>query len=212
LGHKTTYTFSFTGATALIPETLAIAEEFQQYGDWQVVQKLAFDGNLMKKVKEATFKREFREIKKRLTSLTSTQLGIMVNGDLNDAKAMILLSLVKIYPFFKDFLIEVLLNKYLSFETTLNETDYNRFYNNKCLSHIELNQLTESTAQKVKQRTFTMLAQTDIITNVHSGIIIRPILSSDSLDAILNDDPELLSAFLFSNEEIKTLLQKLKHA
>lgn len=210
--HNIKYTFSFTGASALIAETLVIAEEYNRLKDWKTVEKSLLDNNLLNKVKQATFKREFSEIKKRLTLLTQDQLQLMIQGSLDDAKAMILLSLVKAYSFLRDFIIEVIRNKYLLFDTVISDIDYIRFVNTKSLSHNELNAITEVTAKKVKQVVFKLLEQVGLITQARNGSILKPILNGKVIDVIIDDDPALLSAFLFSNEEIKTLLQKLKHA
>jgi hypothetical protein len=210
--HKTKYTFSFTGASALIAETLVIAEEYNRLKDWKAVEKSLLDNNLLNKVKQATFKREFSEIKKRLSLLTQDQLQLMIQGSLDDAKAMILLSLVKAYSFLREFIVEVIRNKYLLFDTVISEIDYIKFVNTKSLSHNELNAITEVTAKKVKQVIFKLLEQVGLITQVKNGSILKPILNSKVIDVIVDDDPALLNAFLFSNEEIKSLLQKLKHA
>ena len=210
--HKTKYTFSFTGASALIAETLVIAEEYNKLKDWKDVEKSLLDNNLLNRVKQATFKREFSEIKKRLSLLTEDQLQLMIQGSLDDAKAMILLSLVKTYSFLRDFIVEVIRNKYLLFDTVVSEIDYIKFVNTKSLSHNELNAITEVTAKKVKQVIFKLLEQVGLITQAKNGSILKPILNSKVLDVIVDDDPALLNAFLFSNEEIKSLLQKLKHA
>ena len=210
--HKTKYTFSFTGASALIAETLVIAEEYNRLKDWKAVEKSLLDNNLLNKVKQATFKREFSEIKKRLSLLTEDQLQLMIQGSLDDAKAMILLSLVKAYSFLRDFIVEVIRNKYLLFDTVVSEIDYIKFVNTKSLSHKELNAITEVTAKKVKQVIFKLLEQVGLITQAKNGSILKPILNSKVIDVIINDDPALLNTFLFSNEEIKSLLQKLKHA
>jgi len=210
--HKTKYTFSFTGASALIAETLVIAEEYNRLKDWKAVEKSLLDNNLLNKVKQATFKREFSEIKKRLSLLTEDQLQLMIQGSLDDAKAMILLSLVKAYSFLRDFIVEVIRNKYLLFDTVVSEIDYIKFVNTKSLSHKELNAITEVTAKKVKQVIFKLLEQVGLITQAKNGSILKPILNSKVIDVIVDDDPALLNAFLFSNEEIKSLLQKLKHA
>ena len=206
------YTFSFTGASALIAETLVIAEEYNRLKDWKAVEKSLLDNNLLNKVKQATFKREFSEIKKRLSLLTQDQLQLMIHGSLDDAKAMILLSLIKAYTFLRDFIVEVIRNKYLLFDTVISDIDYIRFVNTKSLSHNELNAITEVTAKKVKQVVFKLLVQVGLITHSRNGSILKPILNTKVIDVIIDDDPALLSAFLFSNEEIKTLLQKLKHA
>ena len=210
--HKTKYTFSFTGASALIAETLVIAEEYHRLKDWKAVEKSLLDNNLLNKVKQTTFKREFSEIKKRLSLLTKDQLHLMIQGSLDDAKVMILLSLVKAYSFLKDFIVEVIRNKYLLFDTVVTDIDYIRFVNTKSLSHNELNAITEVTAKKVKQVVFKLLEQVSLITQARNGSILKPILNGKVIDVIIDDDPALLSAFLISNEEIKTLLQKLKHA
>ena len=206
----TKYTFSFTGASALIAETLVIAEEYNRLKDWKAVEKSLLDNNLLNKVKQATFKREFFEIKKRLSLLTQDQLLLMIQGSLDDAKATILLSLVKAYSFLRDFIVEVIRSKYLLFDTVLSEVDYIKFVNAKSLSHNELNAITEGTAKKVKQVIFKLLEQVGLITQAKNGSILKPILNSKVIDVIVDDDPALLNAFLFSNEEIKSLF--LKHA
>jgi len=166
------------------------------------------DSNLLNKVKEVTFKREFAEIKKRLSLLTAPQLELMVHGSLDEAKAMILLSLIKAYPLIKDFITEVLLNKYLVFDRLLTETDYIRFFNTKSFLHAELNEITEITAKKVKQVVYKLLEQVGLITNTKNGTIIRPLLSTNALNVIVADNPSFLTAFLFSTEEIKAYYMK----
>lgn len=204
------YSFSFTGASALISETLVIAKEYHKLNDWNTVQISLSDNNHLNKVKQGTFKREFSEIKKRLSLLTPNQLQLMIQGSYEEAKFMILLSLVKAYPYLFDFIVEVLLNKYLLFDRTLLNSDYTRFVNSKSLQHPELEKITEITSKKVKQVVFKLLEQVGLITNIKNGIILKPFLSSQITRVILDDDPVYLSAFLYSNEEIKVLIEKPK--
>lgn len=204
------YSFSFTGASALISETLVIAKEYHKLNDWNTVQISLSDNNHLNKVKQGTFKREFSEIKKRLSLLTPNQLQLMIQGSYEEAKFMILLSLVKAYPYLFDFIVEVLLNKYLLFDRTLLNSDYTRFVNSKSLQHPELEKITEITSKKVKQVVFKLLEQVGLITNIKNGIILKPFLSSEITRVILDDDPVYLSAFLYSNQEIKVLIEKPK--
>lgn len=206
------YSFSFTGAAALIPETMIIAEEYDRLKDWVEVKKSLLDNNLLNKIKESTFKRQFSEIKKRLSLLTQDQLQLMIQGSLDDAKAMILLSLVKAYSFLRDFIVEVIRNKYLLFDNNVSEIDYIRFVNKQILSHNELTTISDVTAKKVKQVIFKLLEQVGLISHVLDGSILKPILNKKVIAVIVDDDPAFLNTFLFSNEEIKSLLQKPKHA
>jgi hypothetical protein len=202
------YSFSFTGASASIVETLVIAEEYDRLRDWKAVRALLLEHNLLKKVKQATFKREFLEIKKRISLLTQDQLRLLVHGSLDDAKAIILVALVKTYIFLRDFIVEVIRTKYLLFENTLSDIDYLRFIETKSLSHNELTKITEATAKKVKQVIFKLLEQVGLITSVRNGTILKPILNKNVIDVVVNDDPTLLYVFLFSNEEIRNLITK----
>jgi len=204
------YSFSFTGASALISETLVIAKEYRKLNDWNTVQISLSDNNHLNKVKQGTFKREFSEIKKRLSLITPNQLQLMIQGSYEEAKFIILLSLVKAYPYLFDFIVEVLLNKYLLFDRTLLNSDYTRFVNSKSLQHPELEKITETTSKKVKQVVFKLLEQVGLITNIKNGIILKPFLSSEITRVILDDDPVYLSAFLYSNQEIKVLIEKPK--
>ena len=204
------YSFSFTGASALITETLIIAEEYHKLNDWNAVRISLLENNHLNKIKQGTFKREFSEIKKRLSLLNADQIQLMIQGSYDDAKFMILLSLVKAYPFVYDFIVEVLLNKYQLFDRNLLESDYSRFVISKCLQHPELERITEITFKKVKQVVFKLLQQVGLITNTKNGIILKPFLSRQVIKVILEDDPVYLSAFLCSNEEVKILIEKSK--
>ena len=210
--NKDKYSFSFTGASALITETLIIAEEYKNLQDWKEVKNSLMEHNSLNKIKQSTFKREFSEIKKRLSSLSEEQLYLLINGSYDDSKAMILLSLIKVYTFLNDFIVEVLRNKYLQFDTNISENDYSKFVHSKCISHNELNEITEVTAKKVKQVIFKLLEQVGLVTQTKNGIILKPILSHAAVDVIINENPIQLSAFLYSNEDIKGYLKKLNHA
>src|SRR5690606_16343420 len=99
VNQESKYSFSFTGASAMIVETMIVAEKYERNKDWKTVEKTLVDNNSLHKVKHATFIREFSEIKKRLTMLTDVQLELLVHGSYDESKAMILLSLVKIYSY-----------------------------------------------------------------------------------------------------------------
>ena len=196
-----------TGASALIAETIAIAHEYKRLGNWDEVKKLAGDQNLLNKVKQATFSREFREIKKRIDLLTEDQLNLLINGSPDEMKAMVFVSLLKTYSFLFDFVVEIVRNKYFLFDNVMTESDYTRFINSKVLVHPELEALSEQTAKKVKQVIFTLLMQVGLITERKNGLILKPYLSATSIKVIVLDYPLLLSCFLFSDADIHSAIK-----
>ncbi len=201
------YNFSFSGASALIPETIVVAEQFDKLRDWKAVEGVVREHNLLNKVKHETFRRQFREIRDRLSLLTDAQLDLVVNGTFDDAKAMIHLALCKKYSFMKDFVVEVIRTKYQLFDRVLTESDYSRFVAAKSLAHPELESLSELTGNKVRQVLFKVLELNGIITSTSNGFILKPLLSKEAENAICNENPMLLAAFLFSNEEIRLMMQ-----
>ncbi|WP_159471218.1 DUF1819 family protein [Dyadobacter sp. 3J3] len=205
------YSFSFTAASALIPETLVISEEYDRLRDWTLVRESVMNKNLLNKVKEATIKREFTEVKKRVMLLTDGQLSLLVNGSSDDVRAMILLGLVKTYHFLKDFIVEVVRNKYLVFDKPLHDIDYIKFFNSKVLFHSELENLTDSTKKKIKQVIFRILEEVYLFSNTKIPVILKPALSNYAVQAIVEDDPFLLNCFLFSNDEIRVLASNYKN-
>ncbi len=194
-----------TGASALITETLVVAEEYHKLSDWALVKESLATNNLLNKIKQSTFNREYAEIKKRINNLSQPQIELMVSGDLDEAKSMILLSILKSYDFFNDFIVEVISYKFQLFDRFLDDSDYNRFINYKNINHPELLTISTVTASKVKQVMFKILEQLGIITSAKNGTIIKPILSSKSIEVIINEDTNLLLGFLYSHEEIKNI-------
>lgn len=205
------YNFSLTGASAMITETLIIAKEYERLKDWKLVEHKIKENNLLMKIKESTFKREFVEIKKRLSTLNQSQLSLLINGDLDETKAMIFLSLIKTYAFFFDFINEVVRNKYLMFDYLLTDSDYIKFFNTKSFTHEELNNISEKTVKKVKQVVFKLMEQIGLIDNIKKGSIFKPMISDKVLEVIINDNPEYLTVFFYQAEEIKNLKTKMKH-
>jgi bacteriophage exclusion system BrxA-like protein len=198
------YSFSFTGASALIPETLTTSEIYRALQDMELTKQKIITGNLLHRTKAGTFQREFQELSKRILSLTKKQLNVLCDGDREEAKAMILLSILKTYPFIYDFIVEVVRNKTLMFENTISDVDYNRFIESKSMTHPELETISQTTKDKIKQRTFTFLEQVGLINNLKEKRIIRPVLSHNCYRAIIADDESYLTGFLLSAAEIKS--------
>lgn len=201
-----TYVFSFTAASALINETIVIAERFYQTNNWDMTYQSILKENLLNKVKEVTIKREFREIKKRLDMLTQPQLQLLISGNSDDAKAMIYLAIIKTYSFIHDFIIEVMRVKYLSGDTMLFESDYKNFVETKMVHHSELSEISQETTTKIKQVLMKILAQTGFLSLQYKKKIIRPVLSSGSIKVIVQNNKNFLKLFLYSDNEIERLI------
>jgi hypothetical protein len=95
---------------------------------------------------------------------------------------------LKTYRLITDFMLEVVLAKWMEKKDTLRPAEFFDFYESKSISHSELNSVAESTRKKIRQVIFYMLEQAEYLVSAKNGTMNRVQL-----------DPEL--AFLIKNEE-----------
>ena len=120
------YKLSFTAASLRLNEMVKVARTASDMGVSDL-RKLEDSGVVFSSVKSGTSNREFREIRLRLEKLLPEQTDILINGDLESQKHIAFLAVCKHYSFIRDFTIEVLRDKALVFDYTINESDFNSF-------------------------------------------------------------------------------------
>jgi hypothetical protein len=156
-------------------------------------------------VKTRTSDREFREIRKRLDKLTPDQINILIHGDLISQKQIAFLAVCKHYDFIRDFTIDVIRDKALVYDYTINESDYNSFINGRIHIHPELEDFSDSTLKKAKQVLFHILEQAGIIDTAVNKRIQPQLIQADVIKAITKDDPAWLKIFMMPDKDIKQL-------
>ena len=201
------YQLSFTAAGLCYHETRIIAELFLEDGNWSRVQSKVFDDNLLQKSTVATAKREFSEIKKRLSTFTSEQLQAIARADLTELKLLTLLSCIKAYRLLYDFMIEVLRTKVQMFDLQILESDWANFIEAKRQHIPKVGHASEATLKKIRQVVFKMLSDADIIDDIKTKIIQPPILNGEFTRLVCVDEPHLLAAFLISDSDIRSLCE-----
>ena len=198
------YILSFTAASLRLNEMVKVATAALDNagGDLAMVKE---SGVVFSSVKIRTSDREFREVRKRLETLTPDQTAILIRGDLISQKQIAFLSVCKRYSFIRDFAVDVIRDKVLVFDYQLNESDYKSFINSKLSLHPELEEFSESTLKKAKQVMFRILEQAGIINNPVDKQIQPQILQQDVINATVRDDPAWLKVFMMSDKDIKQL-------
>lgn len=200
------YNLSFTAGAAMLTETRAVAEVLIECdGDWNRVKERVFTENLLQKDKRSSTTRYYALIKQRLEVLTPEELRLLAESPATIQRQMVLLSICKAYRFIYDFINEVVRDAYFNQFEKVPKTAFNEFFNEKRYEHPELEKVTNKTVSKMRQVIFRILEQTEVIEDTENGIIQRPYLRDTVEEAILKDNPALLSAFLYSNYEIENL-------
>jgi hypothetical protein len=196
------YDFSFTATSLRLREMILYANARLNGQEIDYVRELG-------KGKAATGIRFNREFLKRIGKLTDSQVALLDEGELVSQKQMAFLAVCKTYGFLRDFVVEVLREKYLLFDYEFNDGEFISFWRRKIDLHPDMEDLTETTQKKIRQVSYKILEQAGIIENVKSKIIQPQLLDNKVTSALVTDDPNWLKIFLISDMDIKTMIKQL---
>jgi hypothetical protein len=206
MNETTLYNMSFTAGAAMLNETNAVASALLDCnGDWDKTKEITFKENLMQKDKAASNARYFALMKQRLETLNQAELEMLVNSTVAVRRQLVLLAICKAHPFIYDFISENVRDCFYNQYEKVTHANFNEFYNEKKYEHPELEQVSEDTVYKMRQVTFRILEQTELIEDINSGILRRPYLSEAIERLIVRDDPKWLAIYLYSDIEISNL-------
>lgn len=192
---KLKYEFSLTGSSLRVNDMVLFSSKYVNEG----VAEFKSD-------KGTTNKRMVSEFKKRIDNLTRNQQLLFIEGDFSTQKHLAFLSACKTYSLLRDFVIEVVREKFLIMDFNLTDTDYLSFIRRKEVDHDELAELTDLTQGKIKQVIFKILEQGGIIESVKSKEIQLQILERKTKRVIVDDNPEWLKIFLMSDSDIQSFV------
>lgn len=157
------YNMSFTAGGLFYLESPDVAELYFDCKDWAIVkEKLQIDNTIQSKT-QASLKRFSREIISRLKLLNEDQLGLLISGNSQEKKCLLWIAICKKHKFINDFAVEVVREKYLHLDYKMAYRDFDKFFNKKSEWHHELEELTESSRNKLRQVVFRMMREADIL-------------------------------------------------
>lgn len=201
---KKTYKMSFTTGGLFYNESLLVAEVHGQTEDWQETQKQILSQNLLQTRTERSAKIRVREICSRLELLTFEQWDLLLSGSRQEQQYLLWIAVCKCYPFIREFMVEVVREKYLRMDLHLQPQDYEIFFEDKAEWHEELDQLRGSTRAKLKQVLFKTMREAEIISP--ENMIIPGLLTEHLTKVLAADNPSWLAALPVSDMDINSWL------
>ncbi len=186
------YKLSFTIGALFYKEAVETAQLYVLTYSWVAVREAIIQSNCFHAHGVGALKRICREIISRLQCLTPEQLEIVADGIETEQRQMLWIAICKRYAFIRDFSIEVVCEKLLNLDPTLEEQDYTAFFNAKAQWHDELNAIEMSKQKKIKQVLFRMLRQAGILSP--DNILIPWVVSPRATRALLNDPSDIYRA------------------
>lgn len=195
---------AFTAGGLFTRESVEMANLYLASGDWKAVKAQANDNNLIQSRTASSSERICREICFRLEGLSDAELRALTEGTMQEQQQILWVAICRRHRFIYEFAVEVIREKYLRIDLDLNPEDYDAFFNAKAEWHDELEKLTESTRNKLRQVVFRMLREADLLTKNNS---INPTMMTPQVaQAIGSHSPDDLRIFPLSDRDIRELL------
>lgn len=202
------YLFSYTAATMMTNEVHNVALVYSSYIDWDKTRDVVVEENSMQKNAISSRKRVFAELKRRLETMTKEQFEYFLDSSASDMRNLVFLTILKSYHFIYEFMVEVVLRKILIFDYKILNSDYESFFESKKHGVKQLENITDSTASKIKQVLFKILEEASIIDSTKNKNIQKPHLSTNIIELIIKDNPNYLKAFLYTDYEIEKFKER----
>lgn len=198
------YSMSFTTGTLFHQESVNVAELYLKHNDWNAVKSAVLSKNILQARTYNTARRVCNEICSRIKKLTESELILLVHGTTQEQNYLLWVAVCKRYKFIADFAMEIIRERYISLNSSLQHADFDAFFNSKSEWHTEIENITTSTRTKLRQVVFKMLREAGLLTK--DNTIIAAIFTSQFLDAISSSDKTSIRLFpVFDNEVMRYL-------
>lgn len=199
------YNFSFTAGGLLHLESVKVAELYIHEENWDKVRHTVLANNLLQFRTITTSERLCREICLRLELLNNDELQILVNGSRQEQLNLLWLAICRRHRFIYEFSVEVIREKYLRLDIEVRQDDYDAFFNAKADWHSDLEELSDSTRNKLRQVVFKMLREAAVL---NKDSTINPgMLTPRLAKTIARHSKSDLTIFPASDLEIRELLK-----
>jgi hypothetical protein len=178
------YKMSFSTGGLFLNESLVVAGLHIEGEPWSATLDRAMIEGATSLPKAASQRRTLREIANRLAALSNEERSYLLNGaDRSDQLALLWLATCRAYRFVREFAIEVLRERYLSFQLDLPLESFDILFAAKAEWDDGLAAISTSTQAKLRQVLFRMMREANI----------------------LSDDNRILSAYV--SVQLKTMIE-----
>lgn len=181
------YKASLTGEPFLYNETKIIGKFLLEGEDSLELRKRNVEENLIQYKQPKSISRVNSAIFKRLNILDNKQLYFFVNEELQQSKYMLVYSIMKTDNIVKDFIREVYYDKLLMNDSTIQQYEVEKWFDNKCNISEFLNSRSDSTKYKLKQVLMQIMNASGLVKREKNIFYINRPLLSDELIKILSD-------------------------
>jgi len=165
-GHQSQYKMSFSTGGLFLNETLAVARLHVPGEPWAATIHRALTEGTTSLPKAASQRRTLREIINRLSELDLEELAFFVDeADRTEQQALLWLASCRAYRFMREFAVEVLQERFLSYQLDLPLESFDILLEAKAEWNEGLSNISRSTQLKLRQVMFRMMREASVISD-----------------------------------------------
>lgn len=158
------YKMSFSTGGLFLNESLELARLHHDGEPWKETILRALDEGITSLPKSASNRRTLREISNRLLTLSVEERTYLVEAaDRSDQQALLWLATCRAYRFIREFAVEVVRERYLSYQLDLPLESFDMLFEAKAEWDDNLAALSRSTRIRLRQVMFMIMRQSGII-------------------------------------------------
>ena len=185
---------SFSTGGLFLNESLEVARLHVEGEPWESTILRAMDEGTTSLPKSASNRRSLREISNRLLTLTAEERSYFLEeADRSDQQALLWIATCRAYRFVREFAVEVVRERYLSYQLQLPLESFDILLAAKAEWDEGLARLSRSTQLKLRQIMFRMMREAGIISE--DSRIQTAILSTYLKNMIEEQNPGELAVF-----------------
>lgn len=192
---------SFTTGGLFHRESVKLAGLYLEFRNWVVVRNKVTEENLLQARTLNTQKRICREVISRLKTFGIEELSFLMDASRQEQLYLLWIAACRRYKFIADFAIEVLRERFITLKTDLNHEDFDSFLIRKSEWHAEIDEISPTTRNKLRQVLFKMLHEADLLTA--NNMINATILNPKLLDLIVHGNHRDLLYFPIFESDLK---------
>lgn len=187
------YKMSFSTGGLFLNESLEVARLHLEGEPWEQTILRALEEGTTRLPKSASNRRTLREISNRLLTLSGEERAYLIeDADRSDQQALLWLATCRAYRFIREFAVEVIRERYLSYRMDLPLETFDILFEAKAEWDEDLAALSRTTQLKLRQIMFRMMREASIITD--DNRLQRAILST-RLKTMIEDQNRAELAF-----------------
>jgi hypothetical protein len=163
---KQDYKMSFSSGGLFMNESLEVARLHVEGEPWEQTILRAMDEGTTSLPKSASNRRTLREISNRLLTLSvAERVYLIEEADRSERQALLWVATCRAYRFIREFAVEVIRERYLSYQLTLPLESFDILFEAKAEWDEGLAKLSRSTQLKLRQIMFRMMREAGIISD-----------------------------------------------